>query len=70
MVGRQKLMLRIRNNPRNVRFSDLTPLVEAAGFVLIRQRGTSHRRYLHAATETYLNLQPGKHGMAKRYQVE
>lgn len=36
----------------------------------MRQRGTSHRRYLHLETETYLNVQPDKNGKAKRYQVE
>lgn len=69
MVRKTELLLRVRNNPKNVRFSDLVTLVEDAGFVLVRQRGTSHRRYLHLETGTYLNLQPDTNGMAKRYQV-
>jgi len=67
---RKSTLLRARNNPRDVRRSDLLTLVEATGFVLVRRRGTSHRRYPHLATETYLNVQPDKNGKAKRYQVE
>lgn len=67
MVRKDKLLLRVRNNPRNVRFSDLITLAEASGFVLVRQRGTSHRRSLHPATETSLNPQRDRNGMVKRY---
>ena len=69
MTRTAKLLARVRNNPRDVRFSDLVALVEAMGFVAIRQRGTSHRRYVHPPTETYLNLQPDAAGKAKPYQV-
>ena len=69
MVRKAKLLARVRNNSRDVRFSDLLALVEGAGFILIRQRGTSDRRYLHPETETYLNLQPDKNGKAEPYQV-
>ena len=43
MVRKRKLLARMRNNPRNVRFSDLVLLVEAAGFEFKRQVG-SHRQ--------------------------
>jgi len=52
-----KLLARIRNNPRDVRHSDLVALVAAAGFVPIRQRSGSHQRFVHPAAEVYLNLQ-------------
>jgi predicted RNA binding protein YcfA (HicA-like mRNA interferase family) len=69
MARMEKLLLRTRNNQRDVRFSDLLMLVEAFGYVPIRQRPGSHRRYVHPATGEYLNLQPDVHGKAKPYQV-
>ena len=70
MTTKRKLLARARNNPRNVRFSDLLTMVEAVGFVPIRQRGTSHRRYVHPEAKIYLNLQPKADGKAKDYQVK
>ena len=67
-MNKRKLLARIRNNPRNVRFSDLTLLAEAFGFRLGRQRG-SHRVYAHPEVPDLLNLQPDKLGKAKAYQV-
>lgn len=65
----QKLLERIgRGQINNVRFSDLTSLVEALGFELDRTRG-SHRIYRHPRTTKKLNLQPLKNGDAKPYQV-
>ena len=69
MAKHAKLLARVRNNPRDVRFSDLLTLVAAAGFIAIRQRGTSHRRFFHPAAGVYLTLQPMRNGKAKDYQV-
>ena len=69
MVRRTKLLARVRNNPRNVRFSDLLLLVEASGFVFKRQPG-SHRQYWHPSARVALNLQPDANGKAKTYQVK
>ena len=69
MPSKRKLLMRVRNNPRDVRFSDLVRLVEAAGFVPIPQRGTSHRQYVHPITGAYLNLRPRRNGKAKEFQV-
>ena len=68
MARIDKLLVRVRNNPRDVRFADLLTLVEAFGFEFLRQEG-SHRQYLHPTTGAYLNLQPGAPGRAKPYQV-
>jgi predicted RNA binding protein YcfA (HicA-like mRNA interferase family) len=57
VTRRQNLLDRARNNPADVRFSDLVTLVEAVGFVAVRRRGTSHRRYVHPTLGVYLNLQ-------------
>lgn len=68
MVNKRKLLERVRNNPRDVRFPDLVSLAEAHGFVLDRSEG-SHRVYKHARVRELLNLQPRKDGKAKPYQV-
>jgi hypothetical protein len=68
MARHSTLLARVRNNPRDVRFSDLLTLAEAFGFEFLRQEG-SHRHSVHRATGIYLNLQPAGHGKAKPYQV-
>lgn len=65
MARHQKLLQRARNNPRDVRFSDLLTLVAAAGFEAFRQGGTSHRRFFHPGVRVFLNLQPLADGKAK-----
>ena len=70
MASKDKLLARVRINPRDVRFSDLLTLVEAMGFLPIPQRGGSHRRYVHPTAGEYLNLQPDANGKAKPYQVK
>lgn len=65
----QKLLEKIgRGETANIRFSDLTGLVDALGFELDRTRG-SHRLYRHPRTIEKLNLQPLRSGDAKAYQV-
>ena len=68
MVRKRKLLARVRNNPRNVRFAELLLLVEATRFVFKRQVG-SHRQYWHPTARAALNLQPDANGRAKAYQV-
>ena len=67
-MSTRRLLERVRNNPRNVRFSDLISLVEAHGFTLDRIDG-SHQIYKHLAVRELLNLQPRRDGKAKPYQV-
>ena len=52
---------------KNVRFSDMTHLVEALGFVLVRTRG-SHYLYSHPGMAELVKLQEVK-GEAKAYQI-
>ena len=42
MSQRTKLLERIRNNPNDVAFSDLTAALEGLGFPLIRTTGSHH----------------------------
>jgi predicted RNA binding protein YcfA (HicA-like mRNA interferase family) len=45
MSRREKLLAKIRNNPKGVRFEDLTKLLEWYGFELKRVKG-SHYGYI------------------------
>ena len=67
-MNRHKLLLLILDNPRNVRFADLTRVVEGFGFRLDRVSG-SHHIYKRADVEQLINLQ-NVGGMAKNYQVK
>lgn len=69
MTKKAKLLASIRNNPKDVRFDDLVTVLEAVGFVRVRQSG-SHALYQHADHPLELiNLQDTKDGKAKPYQV-
>ncbi len=47
MSRREKLIEKMRNLPRNIRFSEVDALLRYEGFVLFNKRG-SHRTYHHA----------------------
>jgi predicted RNA binding protein YcfA (HicA-like mRNA interferase family) len=42
MTRREKLLKRMRNNPRNVSMRDLQTLLESFGFELVRVKGSHH----------------------------
>ncbi len=42
MSQREKLLARIRNNPNDVTFADLTSALEGLGFPLVRITGSHH----------------------------
>ena len=67
-VNKRKLLEKIYNNNKNVKFNDFITLVEAFGFVQERTRG-SHSIYKNHKINKHLNLQPKK-GMAKPYQID
>lgn len=69
MTRREKLLEKARNNPRGLRFSELTRLAESYGFYLDRQGG-SHAVYKHKGLGVSIPLQPDKNGKAKGYQVK
>ncbi len=64
----KKILAKARNNPSDIRFSEFVALAEALGYGLARVRG-SHRIYAHPAIPEHLNLQSGRGGKAKDYQV-
>ena len=66
-MKKSKLLQKVLNNPRNVRFAELTLLLEAFGFRLSRIKG-SHHIYIQADVLELINIQDVK-GRAKPYQV-
>jgi predicted RNA binding protein YcfA (HicA-like mRNA interferase family) len=67
-MNKRKLLERVRNNPRDVRFTDLEVLIEAFGYTLNRTTG-SHRIFEHRDAPIGLTVQPDRNGKAKPYQV-
>ena len=67
-MNKRKLLERIYNNNKNVKFSEFTLLVEAFGFTQIRVRG-SHHIYAREGIYDMVNIQNDK-GEAKPYQVK
>jgi hypothetical protein len=68
-MNKLRLVARVRNNPRDVRFSDLAFGLEAFGFELQGQQG-SHRICRHPQVTAYLNLRTDKDAQANPYQVK
>ncbi|MBI5202443.1 MAG: type II toxin-antitoxin system HicA family toxin [Elusimicrobia bacterium] len=66
-MKKAKLLAAIRNNPDNVRYSDICKAVEYLGFAFRNQKG-SHRTYSKPGVVELVNFQNVK-GMAKAYQV-
>jgi predicted RNA binding protein YcfA (HicA-like mRNA interferase family) len=69
VVNASKFYRRLASNPsRIITFREFERLLEAAGFVMKRRKG-SHRSYRHPLVPKILTIQPnGKD--AKRYQVD
>jgi len=63
----EQLLERATHAPNNLRFEELTALVEAFGFRIRRTRG-SHCMYARAGIPELVNLQNAR-GQAKPYQV-
>jgi len=63
-----KILKKAKNNPQNIRFTEMKKLIEAFGY---RYRGGkgSHCVYKHDGIIEIMNLQEEK-GMAKVYQVK
>ncbi len=64
----RKTLARARNNPGDVRYSDFLALAVALGYRSRRGSG-SHQVFVHPAIPLHLNVQPGRDGKAKDYQV-
>lgn len=65
-----KILLHMRQNPKNVRFKDLCRVCEHY-FGSSRQTGGSHRVYkMPYAGDPRINIQEGNNGLARAYQVK
>ncbi|MBU1078420.1 MAG: hypothetical protein KKH98_14075 [Spirochaetes bacterium] len=74
-MGKKKTLLeKVKENPNNVKFNELTNLAEIAGYIFRNANG-GHKIYVHPNLETtagkIMNFQPDKnnHKLAKAYQV-
>jgi hypothetical protein len=69
MAKVEKIIEQMRNAPQNVRYDDLTKVCEES-FGTPRQKGTSHAVYKTPwPGDPRVNIQSGKNGLAKAYQV-
>ncbi|MEQ8404229.1 MAG: hypothetical protein RKE49_03965 [Oceanicaulis sp.] len=69
MARLEKVLREMKAAPQNVRFSDLATICDHY-FGAPRQRGTSHKVYRTPWTgDPRVNIQEGKAGKAKPYQV-
>ena len=66
-MKRRKLLQKILDGSRNVRFAEMVNLVQGFGFRLSRVEG-SHHIFIHPDIHELVNLQEVK-GEAKPYQV-
>lgn len=65
----EKLLLKARLNPKNLRFQELQKLCEYYGYKLRKTPGGHLCYKRHAPPKDTRTIQPGKDGMAKAYQV-
>ena len=67
-MNKKKLLQKIVNNPKNIRFNDFLAIVESFGFLKIRSKG-SHIIFFNNAINEMINIQNFK-GEAKPYQIK
>ena len=67
-MNKKKLLLKLINNPTNVKFQDFVLIAEAFGFVLVRTKG-SHNIFLNKEINEIINIQNYK-SEAKPYQIK
>ncbi len=67
-MNKRKLLQKILDGSKNVRFQDTISLVQAFGFRLSRVSG-SHHIFTHPGIPELVNLQE-VHGQAKPYQIK
>ena len=66
-MTKRNLLQKAIKSPANLRFVEMTALVEAFGFKLSRVSG-SHRIFAHPSVRELINLQDVR-GQAKPYQI-
>lgn len=73
MVGqKEKILLQMRNNPRNVTFDDMATLVRSLGFTVSNKGKTSGSRIMFVSEEhgSVLLHKPHPQKELKEYQVK
>jgi len=62
MVNKVKFIEQLRNNPKNIKFSDMCSYLNsfASDGLKYRQQGTSHRIYKKSGFKGIINIQPDK----------
>jgi predicted RNA binding protein YcfA (HicA-like mRNA interferase family) len=68
MGKKEKLLIKARNNPAGLAFSDFETLLSQSGWIFDHQSG-SHRIW-YSPRKHRLPSQPKKDGKAKAYQVK
>ena len=67
-MNKRKLLEKIQNGSKNLRYSDFVTLIEAFGFEHIRAKG-SHEIFKREGVADTINIQ-NRNGYAKSYQVK
>lgn len=67
-MNKKKLLQKILNNPKNVRYSEIKTCAESFGFKLGRING-SHHIFIHKDIPELLNFQ-NVNGKVKPYQIK
>jgi len=67
-LGKDKLLLKIQNNQKNIRFATFISLIKAFGFTPVRTKG-SHHIFERADIFEMVNVQDDN-GKAKPYQIK
>ena len=66
-MNKKRLLQKILSGSKNIKFNDLTALLEAMGFIPDRVNG-SHHIFKHPKVVELINIQD-VHGEAKPYQI-
>ena len=67
-MNKRKLLQKILNNQKNVKFSDFVMILEAFGFFQTRTEG-SHAIFKNTSVSEIINIQ-NVNGQAKPYQIK
>lgn len=70
MSRTDKLIERIRNNPRDVRLDDAMKIAERLGFKFKSRKGTSHHAFSRPGEPVGLNFQDIGAGKIPKYQAD
>ena len=67
-MNKKEIINKLKNNNKNIKYSDFCSILKYFGFVCKRQRG-SHRLYSRVGVKELLNIQ-NVNGEIKPYQIK